>query len=125
LKLGPIEHPFLFNIVREPASVTLSGAVPSDGTKTALRAAAIAAFPNAHVVDDMHVAGGAPGAHWRDEALGVIQALAPFTGGVQFSDQDIVFNVQGTQEAIAELHQRYQSPRPAPFQLHINATAAP
>lgn len=124
LSVGAIERPFVWSIQRQPASVTLSGAVPSAATQGALHAAATAAFPNARVVDSMHVAGGAPSAHWRDAAISALRAMAPFSGQAQFSDEDIFFIVQGSQQAVADLRQRYQS-APPPFRARIDASATP
>lgn len=123
LSVGAIDSPFVWNIQRQPATVTLSGAVPSAATRTALHAEATAAFPNARIVDSTHIAGGAPSAHWREAAIGALRALAPFSGQAQFTNEDVVFTVQGSQQAIAELHQRYQAP--PPFRARIEASATP
>ena len=125
LLVGAIERPFAWSIRREASRVTLSGYTPSEQTKRALRNEVSAVFPNATVVDNTHIAGGAPNAHWRDAALDAVRALGPFQDGeASFSDETIAFTVTGSQSALGSLRQRYQSPQP-PFHATITGMAAP
>ena len=102
--------------------MTLSGVAPSIEARRTLHAIAIATFPNAVPADTMRVAGGAPSAHWRDAAADAIAALAPFENAeVHFDDENITFTVRGSQAAIANLRQHYQSP-PAAFNARIDVT---
>lgn len=125
VRVGDIEQPFSWRIERTPARVTLSGAVPSMSTRALLAAVAHETFPNATPIDAMHVAGGAPSAHWRDAAVGVVRALKDFDQAqAEIADRDVNFTVAGPANAIADLRQRTQTLQ-APFRAHIEASPSP
>jgi len=120
VSIGAIERPFVWSIKREARQVTLAGFAPSNDTRRALHQAVAAAFPNATIEDDQQVAGVSPSARWRYAAQDVVQALAPFESAeARFEDETLVFNVRGSQAAVAALHARYQTP-PPPFHVTVN-----
>ncbi len=71
--LLPIVSPYVWSAKRDGRAVTLSGAVPSEGSRAALLAAARRALPDAEIRDAMALGRGArlplirpPRSAWRD-----------------------------------------------------------
>ncbi len=60
-KLLPLASPFTWAAKKVDKTVTLTGAVPSEGVRVSLLAAARRALPHAEIVDQMKPARGAPG----------------------------------------------------------------
>lgn len=124
LAVGPFEAPFAWRAVRAGKELRLSGAAPSEGARRLLLTRARAAFPNAEVIDDMHVAGGAPTADWREVAAAALARLANLDGGqVRLSDRLIVFIGEGRPEAVAALRAAYE-PAPAPYRVRLEVGEA-
>ncbi len=58
--LMPLASPYVWTAVRAGLTVTVSGAVPSEGARTAVLAAARRALPRAEIIDEMTPARGGP-----------------------------------------------------------------
>ncbi|MGE3143671.1 MAG: hypothetical protein AB7L65_10150, partial [Hyphomonadaceae bacterium] len=123
VKIGPAEHPFEWRVTRVGEAVTLSGAVPSEGARTALLAAARQKFPNGRIEDHMHVAGGAPAPGWRRMALDGIEQLATLAEGeARFVDTRLLVIGSGARAAVQAVRAHYQEPAPAPFEARADLT---
>jgi OmpA-OmpF porin, OOP family len=75
--------PYVFRAIKDAGagSLTLSGAVPDDGTHQAILEAVRRTFVGARVVDNLKVAGGAPGS-FGAAATVLLAQLARLDGGV-------------------------------------------
>jgi OOP family OmpA-OmpF porin len=121
---GVVETPFSWRARREGARFILSGAAPSEEARAELTSVAHAAFPNAEVIDDMHVAAGAPSPLWREMAIKLLRDLARLrTGEVRMVDAQIVFLGEATPEVTESLRALYRTP-PAPFRARIDLDGA-
>ncbi len=122
LRVGAIEQPFIWRIVRDDTRVVLSGAVPSEAARADLLTAANAAFPNAEAIDDMRVVGGAPSSNWTEMARTVVRALGTLDAGeARIADTRIALIGEGSFEAVGRLRTAYAAPQP-PFQGMVVAT---
>lgn len=125
LEVGVLEQPYAWRAGRDGVRFVLSGAAPSDAARTELTTIARAAFPNAEVLDEMHVAAGAPSPNWRAVAGKALRDLAKVgEGEVRITDNQIVFVGDGDAAIAEELRAAYANP-PAPFQVRIDVGAAP
>jgi OOP family OmpA-OmpF porin len=122
LMVGSIERPYAWSVKREQERVTLSGAVPSENTRTGLMAEAAAAFPNAEVADDMHVAGGAASPLFSDVARAAVRAVAQLNvGEARIVDNQVVVIGDGGQQGVNAVREALDEP-PAPFRSRLAVT---
>jgi OOP family OmpA-OmpF porin len=125
VKVGTIERPFNWRIARQDNQVTLSGAAPSDGARAALLERARSAFPNAQIIDQMHVAGGAPSGPWRLLALDAISQLALLTSGeARFTGARLVVLGSGPREAVDRVRRHYDEAAPQPYRARADITVS-
>ena len=124
LKVGVSESPFSWRAYRQGARFILTGAAPSEQARAELDAVAQASFPNAEIIDEMHVAAGAPSPLWREVAAKALRDLSRLrTGEVRIVDSQIVFLGEATPDAGDTLRQAYLNP-PAPFRARIDLDGA-
>ncbi len=122
LRAGAIERPFSWSARMEETRFVLAGAAPSEATAAELAAAAARIFPNREIVNQMHVAGGAPSPDFRDVARTSIERLGGLNSGqVRFVDTQIVFIGDGGQAGVDALKRAFATP-PAPFKARIDVT---
>ena len=97
--LLPIASPFVWIARREGGTVTLSGSIPSEGTRAAILAAARRALPDAEIRDAMSLARGA-GASFSAGATFALARLASLAqGSVTLTDGTLA--VSGTASSAA------------------------
>lgn len=76
----PFATPYPFTVERTASGVTLTGAVPSEAARAALRAAAAKAFPGLAITDETATARGAP-ADWSSRADYALARVAELKAG--------------------------------------------
>lgn len=122
LSVGAFERPFAWSARREESRVLVSGAAPSEAAKSDIIAAAERAFGETAVVDQLHVAGGAPSPEFSAMAQDAVRLLAGLhSGEARIVDNQIVFIGDGPQAAVEALRAAFASP-PAPFRTRIAVT---
>ncbi|MEQ1619653.1 MAG: OmpA family protein, partial [Terricaulis sp.] len=122
LSLGAVERPYNWSVRLEETRVVLAGAAPTDAAVAALTAVAARTFPNREIVNQMHVAGGAPSPDFRDVARAAIERLGGLSSGqARFVDTQIVFIGDGSQAGVDALKRAFAAPR-APFKARIDVT---
>jgi outer membrane protein OmpA-like peptidoglycan-associated protein len=122
VRVGAFERPFAWSVKRDASRVVLSGATPSENTRTDLMAAAGEAFPNLQAVDDMHVAGGAASPLFADLARAAVRAVAQLTvGEARIVDAQIVVIGDGGQQGVTAVREALGEP-PAPFRSRLAVT---
>lgn len=122
VEVGRVDTPYYWRAWREDGRVVLEGAAPSEHARERLMDSARAAFPNARVVDGMHVAGGAASPRFTDMASAGIRAIAGLNSGeVRIADAQIVFIGDGRSEGADALKRAFADP-PAPFRARIDVT---
>ncbi len=122
VSVGVIEQPYAWSVRRDGNRVVLSGAVPSENSRTALTSAARSAFANADPIDEMHVAGGAPSPAFVDVARQVVRSLARLTSGeARIVDNQIAIIGDGASDDVAALRAAFASP-PPPFRARLAVT---
>lgn len=120
--VGRVDAPFIWNIRRQDDTIVLDGAVPSEATQRMLMRTAGAAFPNAHVVDGMRIAGGAASPRFAGMAREAIVRVAALNSGeARIVNEQIVFIGDGSSEAVAALQAAFAEP-PAPFRARFDVT---
>jgi OOP family OmpA-OmpF porin len=120
--VGRVDRPYAWSAQRGQDRVVLAGAAPSEAAQHELLLAAQRAFPNADVVDGMHVAGGAPSPRFTRVASDVLRGLARLGAGeARIADAQIVFIGDGGQEAVDALNRDFANP-PAPFRTRMAVT---
>jgi OOP family OmpA-OmpF porin len=123
LKVGVTERPFSWRAYRQGARFILSGAAPSEQARSYLTSVAQAAFPNAEIIDDMHIAAGAPSPLWRDVAAKALRDLSKLrTGEVRIVDSQIVFLGEAPANVAESLRHDYVAP-PSPFRARVDLDA--
>lgn len=122
IKLGQVDRPYYWSARRAGGHLVLSGAAPSEAAHAAIAQAAAAAFPNAEVANQMHVAGGAPSPGFTRVARDMLHGLARLNSGeARIADAQIVFIGDGGQEAVDALNRDFAAP-PAPFRSRLAVT---
>lgn len=122
VSVGDFESPYAWSVRRDGARVVLSGAAPSERTKTELLAAARAAFSGADPVDEMRVAGGAPSPAFADVARQAIRSVARLsTGEARITDTQIAVIGDGESAAVEAVRAAFAAP-PAPFRARLAIT---
>ncbi len=122
VRVGAVVQPYAWSAARQDGRVVLEGSVPSADAGTAILSAAARAFPNAEVIDRMHIAGGAPSPHFADVAGDALRQLARLNAGqVRIVDAQIAFIGDGGQEAVDALRARFSEP-PPPFRARFALT---
>lgn len=120
--VGTFERPFAWSVRRDGTRVVLSGAVPSENTRSDLMAAAAQAFPSAEAVDDMHVAGGAASPLFSDMARAAVRAVSQLTTGeARIVDGQIVVIGDGGQQGVNAVRAALETP-PPPFRSRLAMT---
>ncbi|MBS0385786.1 MAG: OmpA family protein [Proteobacteria bacterium] len=122
ISIGVFDRPYVWGVRRDGPRVVIAGAVPTRGVRAALIAAGHAAFQNELIVDNMHLAGGAPSPHFADVAVSAIQGVARLGAGeARIVDDQVAFIGDGTQQGVDALHQLMANP-PAPYRLRMDVT---
>lgn len=122
LRVGPFDRPYLFRVVRSETQVTLTGAAPSDRIRADLIRTARAAFPNAEIVDDLRIAGGAPSSEWGFMARNLIRALSRLDSGeARMTNERMAIIGAGAFESVEALRAGYANPAP-PFRARVVAS---
>lgn len=122
VKPGAFEHPYAWSAKRDGLRLEITGAAPSAAARSAIHAAANQAFPNDRVIDQMHIAGGAPSPYFTEVAASALQRLAALSSGeVRIVDDQLVFIGDGGQQAVAALRAAFASP-PPPFRARLDVT---
>jgi outer membrane protein OmpA-like peptidoglycan-associated protein len=122
VKPGPFDHPFEWSVKRDGLRLELTGATPSVSARAAIHAAANQAFPNDRIIDQMHVAGGAPSPYFTQVASAALSRLAALTSGeARIVDDQLVFIGDGGQQAVNALHAAFNDP-PPPFRVRLDVT---
>ena len=120
--VGVFDRPYVWGIKRDGPRVIMTGAAPTQDVRASLVAAAHGAFQNAMIVDNMHVAGGAPSPHFGDIATRTVQGLARLgTGEARIVNDQVAFIGDGTQQGVDALHQTLANP-PAPYRVRMDVT---
>lgn len=122
LSVGAFERPYAWSVRRDGTRVVLNGAAPSENARGDLLATASQMFGGAEVVDEIHVAGGAPSADFTQLAHMALRAVARLrTGEARIVDQQVVVFGDGDQSAVDAVHAALDTP-PAPFRSRIALT---
>ena len=122
VRVGSFERPFSWSVKREETRIVLSGAVPSETTRSDLMTTTAQAFPNVEAVDDMHVAGGAASPRFSEMARRAVRAVAELnTGEARIIDNQIVVIGDGAQPGVTEVRNALEEP-PAPFRSRLAVT---
>lgn len=122
LVVGPMAAPYAWSASREQGRVTLSGPVPSPGAQQELRAVAMLAFPDAQIVNQTRVAGGAPSPAFTRVAASAMAALSGLrVGEVRIVDRQIAVIGDGEQAAVDRLRAALGRV-PAPFRVRLAVT---
>jgi len=122
LRVGTFERPFAWSVKREASRVVLSGAVPSENTRTELMAEAAEAFQDIEAIDDMHVAGGAASPRFSEVARRAVRAVAELnTGEARIIDSQVVVIGDGAQPGVTLVRNALEEP-PAPFRSRLAVT---
>lgn len=122
VKPGAFDHPYLWQVTRDGLRLEITGAAPSAAARTAIHAAANQAFPNDRVIDQMHVAGGAPSPYFTEVATRALQRLAALSSGqIRVVDDQLVFIGDGSQQAVDSLRAAFSNP-PPPFRARLDVT---
>ncbi len=120
--IGVFDRPYAWSIKRDGPRVVLAGAVPTQGVRATLIGEAHRSFQNVMVIDDMHIAGGAPSSHFGDIALTIVTGLARLgTGEARIVDDQVAFIGDGTQQGVDALHNLFIDP-PPPFRVRLDVT---
>lgn len=120
--VGVFDRPYVWSIKRDGPRVVMTGATPTQNVRASLVAAAHGAFQNALIIDDMHVAGGAPSPHFSDIATNTVQGLARLgTGEARIVGDQVAFIGDGTQQGVDALHQFLADP-PPPYRVRMDVT---
>ena len=122
LSVGAMERPFAWSAKLDARRIVLAGAAPSERTKAALAAAAARTFPNREVVDEMHVAGGAPSPDFGAVAALALARLGGLNSGeARIVDAQIAIIGDGGEAGVAALRAAFANP-PAPFRVRLAVT---
>lgn len=120
--IGRVDAPFRWSVRRENGRVVLSGAAPSEQTRANLAGVAATVFPNAEVINEMHIAGGAPSPRFAAMARAAIRGLGRLASGeARIIDEQIVFIGDGRSVGVDALNSAFANP-PAPFRARIDVT---
>jgi len=97
--LLPVASPYIWTARRSGNALTLSGAVPSEGSRAAVLAAARRALANAEIHDSMSLARGAAPSFNSAAAFGLSRLAALADGSVTLTDS--MLSVSGTAASAA------------------------
>lgn len=92
--LLPIVSPYVWRAERNGRSLTLSGSIPSEGSRAAVLAAARRALPDGEIRDTMSLARGAPATFNSAATFSLARLAALNTGAVTLTDSTL--SVTGT-----------------------------
>jgi outer membrane protein OmpA-like peptidoglycan-associated protein len=90
--LLPIVSPYVWSAKRDGRSVTLTGSVPSEGSRAAVLAAARRALPEAEIRDGMELARGAPATFNSATAFSLARLASLGEGVVTLTDSTLAVN---------------------------------
>lgn len=122
VSVGAFERPYAWSARREPGRLVLSGATPSDASKTVILAQAAESFPSVERIDEMRVAGGAPSPEFTDMARDAVRVLAGLNSGeARVVDAQIAIIGDGGQAAVDAVRAAFETP-PSPFRSRIAVT---
>lgn len=122
VNVGAIERPYSWSARREADRLTLSGTMPSEAARARLLAQAQRSFSATDIVDDLHVAGGAPSPAFSTLTVDAVRLLAGLTSGeARVVDQQVVFIGDGSQAGVDALRAAFAEP-PAPFRVRVDLT---
>ncbi|MET0181749.1 MAG: OmpA family protein [Caulobacterales bacterium] len=125
VSVGEAEHPFEWRARKADNKVTLSGAAPSQDAREALLEHARANFQTGDVIDNMHVAGGAPSGRWRYLAFDALDQLSKLAKGeARFSDERIVVLGEGDRAAVESVRAFYDQTMPEPYRARAEVSVA-
>lgn len=120
--VGVFDRPYAWSVKRDGPRVIMTGAAPTQNVRAALVATAHGAFQNAMIVDNMHIAGGAPSPHFSEVATTTVQGLARLgTGEARIVGDQVAFIGDGTQQGVDALHQLLANP-PPPYRVRMDVT---
>ena len=120
--IGVFDRPYGWSVKRDGPRVVLAGAVPTQGVRSMLIGRAHTSFQNAMIIDNMHVAGGAPSSHFGAIAVTTIEGLSRLGAGeARIVDDQVAFIGDGTQQGVDALHALFTNP-PAPFRVRLDVT---
>jgi OOP family OmpA-OmpF porin len=122
VSVGAFERPFVWSARRERNRLVLSGAVPSETSKSVLLQQAAESFPSLERVDEMRVAGGAPSPDFTDVARDAVRLLSGLgSGEARVVDGQIAIIGDGNQAGVDALRDAFADP-PAPFRARLALT---
>ncbi len=123
VSVGRVERPYAWRAARRDGILVLSGAAPSERAKAALLEKARALFPDGDVIDEMRVAGGAPGGAWRRMAIDGLEQIARLDRGeARLTDARLVVLGSGSRAAVEAVRRHYDGLAPAPFSARADVT---
>lgn len=121
VRVGETASPFTWRVVKDDRRITFYGAAPSPDVRGALLSRARALLPNAEVIDQMAVFGGAPSSHWRDVALDAVTQVSTLSRGeARLNDGNLVVIGEGERAAVARLRAHYDQPLARPFRARAD-----
>lgn len=110
--------PYVWTAHREGPSVTLSGSVPSEGSRAAVLAAARRAMPEAEIRDSMALARGAPASFNSAAVFGLNRLALVSEGTVTLTDGTLAASgTAASAETYAESRAAFSQPLPAAINL--------
>jgi len=113
-----LASPYEWSAKRVGRTVTLGGAIPSEGSRTAVLAAARRAMANAEIVDEMAPARGAPKAFSAATTFALNRLAEMSDGTVTLTDATLVVNgTAANGEAYAALRRALRDTMPATIGL--------
>jgi len=97
--LPPEVKPFVWSATSDAATLTIQGATPALGERTAIAGAAVAALPGKTIINQMQIARGAPAGDFVDYARYALAELGRLTRGrVVISDG--AYSIEGEASSI-------------------------
>ncbi len=116
--LLPLASPFVWSARRDGRSVTLTGSVPSEGSRASVLAAARRALPQAEILDGMRLARGAPASFSAATTFALTRLAGLANGMVTLTDSTLA--VSGTAaDAAAYAEARAAFATAAPATVHL------
>lgn len=116
--LLPIVSPYVWSAKRDGRAVTLSGAVPSEGSRAAVLAAARRALPDAEIRDAMALGRGAPATFNSAAAFSLARLAALGDGVVTLTDSTLAVNgTAANAQAYADARAAFADQLPAAINL--------
>jgi outer membrane protein OmpA-like peptidoglycan-associated protein/osmotically-inducible protein OsmY len=116
--LLPIVSPYVWSAKRDGRSVTLTGAVPSEGSRAAILAAARRAMPDAEIHDSMQLGRGAPPTFNSAATFSLVRLAALGDGVVTLTDSTLaVSGTAASAQAYADARAAFSEQLPAAVTL--------